>query len=108
MKPCLLARMVNQVGSPAIFDGNIFFPDTGIPIWKMDRISTMLAVWLPDPFTVAIWMLKSFVICRSGSPERVSTGATWRVDIYLSGPYEGDFHCWKFQVQLYKNTALRA
>ncbi len=50
----LLARIVNQVGNPAMFDGNMFFPETGMPIWKMARIITLLAVWLPDPFTVAI------------------------------------------------------
>ena len=82
MKPCLLARMVNHVGKPAMFDGNMFFPETGMPIWKIDRIRTLLAVWLPEPFTVATWMLKSLTICFLGSPERVSTGATWRVDIY--------------------------
>ena len=42
-----------------MFDGKRFFPDTGTPIWKMERSSTMLAVWLPEPLTVAIWMLKS-------------------------------------------------
>ena len=42
-----------------MFDGNMFLPETGMPIWKMDRIRTMLAVWLPDPLTVATWMLKS-------------------------------------------------
>ena len=52
--------MVNQVGSPAIFDGNMFLPDTGMPIWKIDRINTLLAVWLPEPFTVATWIEKSF------------------------------------------------
>jgi hypothetical protein len=41
------------VGNPAMFDGNMFFPETGIPIWKMARISTELAVWLPLPLTVA-------------------------------------------------------
>src|SRR5215204_2057443 len=42
-----------------MFEGKRFLPDTGMPIWKMDRRSTRLAVWLPDPFTVATWMLKS-------------------------------------------------
>ena len=51
--------MVYQVGSPAMFDGNRFLPETGTPIWKMERIRIMLAVWLPDPLTVATWMLKS-------------------------------------------------
>lgn len=32
-----------------------------MPIWKIDRISTLLAVWLPEPFTVATWIEKSFV-----------------------------------------------
>ncbi len=27
--------MVYQVGSPAMFDGNMFLPETGTPIWKM-------------------------------------------------------------------------
>ena len=30
--PCLLALIVNQVGSPAIFEGNMFLPETGMPI----------------------------------------------------------------------------
>src|SRR6188768_526350 len=72
MYPRWLARMVYQVGRPAMFDGNRFFPDTGTPIWKMDRSSTKLAVWLPEPLTVATWMLKSLVteedaVVRSGA-----------------------------------------
>ena len=55
----LLARIVYQVGRPAMFDGNRFLPETGTPIWKIDRSRTRLAVWLPDPLTVATWMLKS-------------------------------------------------
>ena len=39
--------MVNQVGRPAMFEGNMFLPETGTPIWKMARIRTVLAVWLP-------------------------------------------------------------
>src|SRR3954451_9500913 len=42
-----------------MFEGKRFLPDTGMPIWKMDRRSTRLAVWLPEPLTVATWMLKS-------------------------------------------------
>src|SRR5881296_1719256 len=59
--PSRLTRMVNQVGSPAMFDGNRFLPLTGIPIWKIARRSTVLAVWLPEPLTVATWMLKSLM-----------------------------------------------
>src|SRR3972149_9191125 len=68
--PCRLARMVNQVGRPAMFDGNMFLPETGTPIWKMDRSSTRLAVWLPDPLTVAIWILKSLT---TRPPVRLAT-----------------------------------
>jgi hypothetical protein len=53
MKPSRLARTVYHVGRPAMLDGNMFLPDTGMPIWKMDRRSTRFAVWLPDPLTVA-------------------------------------------------------
>src|SRR5581483_8580578 len=94
--PCLLARMVNQVGRPAMFDGNMFLPDTGMPIWKMERISTVLAVWLPEPFTVATCMLKSLVTAWSGSPWRGKTGDTSRVDIDSSSFYLGEcvpVHC---------------
>ena len=54
--------MVYQVGSPAMFDGNRFLPDTGTPIWKIERIRTRFAVWLPEPLTVATWMLKSLTM----------------------------------------------
>ena len=39
-----------------MFDGNMFLPDTGTPILKIDRSNTVLAVWLPDPLMVATWM----------------------------------------------------
>ena len=51
--------MVYQVGRPAMFEGNMFLPETGTPIWKSERSRTRLAVWLPEPLTVATWMLKS-------------------------------------------------
>src|SRR5262245_47851474 len=67
MYPSLLARIVNQVGRPAMLDGNRLLPLTGIPIWNRARSRTLLAVWLPDPLTVATWMLKSLMTgCTSG------------------------------------------
>src|SRR5258707_8336289 len=54
MNPRSSRRMVNQVGSPAMFDGKRFLPLTGMPILKSARISAVFAVWLPDPFTVAM------------------------------------------------------
>ena len=45
-----------------MFEGKRFFPLTGMPIWKIARSSTVLAVWLPEPLTVATSMLKSLMI----------------------------------------------
>jgi hypothetical protein len=64
-----------------MFEGNMFLPETGMPIWKMDRISTELAVWLPDPFTVATCMLKSLTIGWLDCSGRDSAGDTSKVDI---------------------------
>src|SRR5215469_10731615 len=83
MYPCLEARMVNQVGSPAMLEGNRFLPDTGTPIWKMARSSTRLEVWLPDPLTVATWMLMSFMTCLGSGEASTSASSTWVVAINL-------------------------
>ena len=48
-----------------MLDGNRFLPVTGTPIWKMVRMRTMLAVWEPEPLTVATSMEKSFTYERS-------------------------------------------
>ena len=64
-----------------MFDGNMFLPETGMPIWKMERIRTVLAVWLPDPLTVATWMLKSLTIGPGCWPTWASAGDTSSVDI---------------------------
>src|SRR5690242_1537394 len=61
-QPFLLARMVYQVGSPAMFDGKRFLPETGIPIMKMLRSSTLFDDCEPEPLTVATWMEKSLTI----------------------------------------------
>ena len=45
-----------------MLDGKIFLPETGMPIWKIERSSTVLAVWLPEPLTVATWILMSLRI----------------------------------------------
>ena len=50
----MLARIVNHVGKPWMFDGNKFFPLTGTPIWKMERMRTLFDDWLPEPLMVAI------------------------------------------------------
>ena len=63
MCPSGVIRSWYQVGRPSMFDGNTFFGATGIPIRKIARVKMRLAVWLPEPLTVAAWMVRSLVIC---------------------------------------------
>src|SRR4051794_29433791 len=60
--PCLLARIVYHVGSPAMLDGKRFLPLTGTPMPKMLFSRTLLADCDPEPLTVATWMLKSLTM----------------------------------------------
>src|ERR1700694_1974588 len=46
-----------------MFEGNTFLGATGIPILKIARVKTRLAVWLPDPLTVAAWIVRLLIIC---------------------------------------------
>jgi hypothetical protein len=57
-----------------MFDGKRFFPETGTPIRKMERIRTLLAVCEPDPFAVATWREKSFTTIPLPTP---ATGVAW-------------------------------
>ena len=59
MKPSFEARIVNQVGRPWMLEGKRFLPETGIPIWKIDRIRMLLEDMLPEPLAVATWIEKS-------------------------------------------------
>jgi hypothetical protein len=58
----LLARIVYHVGNPAMFDGNMFLPETGTPIWKIVRSKIVFALCEPDPLMVATCMLKLLTI----------------------------------------------
>jgi hypothetical protein len=51
-----------------MFDGNMFLPETGTPIWKIERNRTRFAVWLPDPLIVATWMAKSLTMRSAREP----------------------------------------
>jgi len=42
-----------------MFEGNRFLPETGTPIWKILRNSTVLELCEPEPLTVATWILMS-------------------------------------------------
>jgi hypothetical protein len=46
-----------------MLEGKTFFGATGMPIWKIALVKTRLAVWLPEPLTVAAWMVRSLMIC---------------------------------------------
>src|SRR5205814_5385257 len=80
--PSLFARMVYHVGSPAMFDGNMFLPETGTPIWKIERRRTRLAVWLPDPLTVATWIAKSLTMRSAVAEGTVACSDGAVTDIY--------------------------
>ncbi len=70
--------MENHVGNPLILEGNIFFPETGIPIWNKDLNKVVFAVALPEPLTVQIVMQKSLTFVPCGGPSlcAVSTSLT--------------------------------
>src|SRR5262249_35817027 len=74
--PSLLARMVYQVGRPAMFEGNRFFPETGTPIWKTLRKSTVLELCEPLPLTVATWMLMLLTTCFGSTRSEAGWSAT--------------------------------
>src|SRR6185369_8694828 len=91
IQPSLFARIVNQVGSPAMFDGNMFLPETGTPIWKIERIRTVLAVWLPEPLTVATWMLNSLTAAWPRATGRAWAGDSIVVDMNVASPFGGSY-----------------
>src|SRR2546428_826949 len=51
-----------------MFEGKRFFPETGTPIWNTARSSVVFAVWLPEPFTVAMWSVN---LLSLGDKERI-------------------------------------
>ena len=72
--PSLFARISYQVGSPWMFDGKRFLPETGIPMRKIALRSNPFALADPVPFTVPI--LKAMSLTRdavAGSPPFTST-----------------------------------
>src|ERR1035437_7515592 len=67
--------MSYQVGTPWMFDGKIFLPETGTPIRKIDCMSNAFALALPVPLTLAILKAKSLTAAGSRKPEAGSTEA---------------------------------
>ena len=45
-----------------MLEGKTFLGATGTPILKIARVNTRLAVWLPEPLTVAAWMVRSLTM----------------------------------------------
>src|SRR3954466_15522946 len=62
--PSLLTRISYHVGRPWMFDGNTFFPDTGMPMRKIACMMRPFADADPEPLGVAILKAKS--LTRSG------------------------------------------
>src|SRR6266404_1592665 len=60
--PVLLTRTSYQVGSPWMFDGNRFLPDTGIPMRKIACIKSPFALADPVPLTLASLRAKSLTL----------------------------------------------
>src|SRR5258706_11446287 len=81
IQPSLFARIVNHVGRPAMFEGNMFLPLTGTPIWKMERIRTLLDDWDPDPLTVATWIVRSLTTGAPPDGAASSTASAVRVSV---------------------------
>src|SRR5512142_2405385 len=63
-----------------MLDGKRFLPETGTPIWKIARISTLFAVCEPEPFAVATWSEKSFTT-TSRDPRAPSARSVNTLDI---------------------------
>src|SRR5258708_16027644 len=60
--PWGVTRSWYHVGRPSMLEGNTFLGATGIPMWKIARVRIRFAVWLPEPLTVAAWMVRSLMI----------------------------------------------
>src|ERR1017187_1802043 len=70
-----------------MLEGKRFFPDTGIPIWKIERIRMLFDDWLPEPFAVATWIEKSFTMAGpvGGRDEAFSSRTTLTDLLLLAG-----------------------
>src|SRR5215213_4359789 len=81
IQPSLFARIVNHVGRPAMFDGNMFFPLTGTPIWKIERIRTLFEDCEPDPLTVATLIVRSLTTGRPALRASSAAAGAMRVSV---------------------------
>src|SRR5260370_38830255 len=57
-----VTRSWYQVGGRSMLEGKTFLGATGMPIWKIARVRISFAVCLPEPLTVAAWMVRSLMI----------------------------------------------
>ena len=72
---------MTHVGSPWMFEGTRFLPETGIPIWKIDRIRMLFDDMLPEPFAVATWIEKSLTTGGPAGPEGAVFSSRIAVDM---------------------------
>ena len=59
-----------------MFEGKRFFPETGTPIWNTARSSVVFAVWLPEPFTVAMWSVNLLSLGDKSASRCLRAGST--------------------------------
>jgi hypothetical protein len=69
-------------------DGKRFFPDTGTPIWKMARSSTVFELCEPEPFAVATWIEKS--LTSGGACEAAAAWVDELGEAVMELPGDGD------------------
>src|SRR5262245_47212484 len=70
--------------------GKMLRPATGTPIPMMVRMSVLLAVWLPVPFTVATRIVKSFTTGCPWAPGEAVSAAVGEVMRNFSGMSDDD------------------
>src|SRR5882724_11917202 len=70
--------------------GKMLRPATGTPMPMIVRMSVLLAVWLPVPFTVATTIVKSFTTGSPWAPGDAVSAAVGDVMGDFSGKAEND------------------
>ena len=76
-----------------MFDGKRFFPETGTPIWKMERMRTVFAVCDPDPFAVATCKEKSLTAALEDEPAPAAVSVR-TLDMDKKSPCRGIGRSW--------------
>src|SRR6476646_9769579 len=106
--------MMYQVGKPDMLEGKRFLELTGTPNLNAERARRPLAVWLPEPLTVATTIEKSFTIVGRLSLLSVTGISSTSVVLMAHSPNRGcrvvhrgfDFRVPPDPIALEPNSAL--